>query len=141
MSLSVKSKTVSKKTQRRRMMKHRNSFRPNLVHSIDGSLMRNFIVEYYNRTRHHLVSLHDCVMVHPNYVDEMYEVISDVYCDPKMLTMARDLVFKRFILNSTGEYREKIKKLESRFLSNMEPLDYLNKQTFDPRKCYKFEGS
>ena len=123
------------------MRKHRNSFRPNLVHSIDGALMRYFIVEYYNRTGHHLVSLHDCVMVHPNLVDVMFDVISDAYCDSRMRTMASDLVFNRFIVNSTGEYREKIKQLEKKFLANMEPLDYLNTDTFDPRRCYKFEGS
>lgn len=137
----MKSKISSKKTELRRIRKHRNSFRPNLVHSIDGALMRFFIVEYYNRTKHHFSALHDCCIVHPNHVDAMFEVISDVYCHSRMLTLAKDLVFKRFILNSTGEYREKIEKLEKEFLGNMEPLDYLNKKSFDPRRCYKFEGS
>ena len=140
-SISVKSRINSKKTEFNRMRKHRNSFRPNLIHSLDSGLMRFFIVEYYNRTKHHLVSLHDCAIVHPNYVDELFDVILDAYCDPRMLTLAKDLVFKRFILNSTGEYRRKIQKLEKKFLDNMESLDYLNKDTFEPRRCYKFEGS
>jgi len=31
-------------------------------------------------------------MVHPNDVDSLYKVISDVYCAPEMKNLAKDLV-------------------------------------------------
>jgi DNA-directed RNA polymerase len=134
-------KTQTKETKRQRVGRHRRSFRPNLVHSIDGALMRLFILEHYKRTGHRINHLHDCVLVHPNDVDDIYDVIRDVYCSPAMKTLAKDLVFSRFKQNTTGKYFEKIEAIEKIYTSNMESLGYLNKETFDPRKCYKFEGA
>jgi hypothetical protein len=42
-------------------------------------------------------------MVHPNDVDSLYKVISDVYCAPEMKNLAKDLVFARFKQNTTGK--------------------------------------
>lgn len=111
------------------------------MHSIDGALMRLFISGHYNRTGRKINHLHDCVLVAPEDVDIIYDVIRDVYCDPKMKNLASSLVFSRFISETRGDSQKKIKAIHAKFLSNMESLDYLNRDDFDPRKCYRFEGS
>lgn len=126
-------------SRRRRLAKHKTSFRANVVHSIDGALMRAFILEFFKKTKQRINHLHDCLMVHPNDVDTVFDVIRDVYCCSKMKHLAKDLIFARFKHNSTGKAKAKILAIESDFLSNMGSLDYLSHSTFDSRKHYKFE--
>lgn len=120
--------------------KHRTSFRPNFIHSVDASLMRMFIYEFYKKTRRRLNHLHDCVMLHPNDVEIFYGIVTDIYCDPRMLSLAQDLVFSRFINNTTGKTRDNLLELQEEFVGNMEPLP-LNISEFDPKKCYRYEGA
>jgi hypothetical protein len=123
-----------------RRNKHKTSFRPNFIHSIDASLMRTFILEFFKKTGKRLDHLHDCVMLHPNDVHVFYDIVTDAYCDPRMLSLAQDLVFSRFIHNTTGKTKEKILEYQKEFVENMQPLP-LNKSAFDPRKCYRYEGT
>lgn len=96
--------TQSSKTKRTN--RHLRSFRPNLMHSIDGSIMRFFISEFFKKTKgRRLNHLHDCVMLHPNDVDIFYELAEELYCDPKMLSLANDLVFERFKKDTVGPPR------------------------------------
>ena len=127
-------------TDRTRLQRHRLSFRPNFIHSIDGSIMRIFLQKYYEITKRRLNHLHDCIMVHPNDVSIFYEIVREVYCDPKMNTLAKDLFFARMKIDLTGDPLEKVKKLEEKFYENMDEFD-LNLNVFDPKKCYRYEGT
>lgn len=102
--------------------------------------MRYFIAEYYDRTKQRINHLHDCVLVHPNDVGVIYKVIQKAYTRPIMKTLAKDLVFARFINNTRGDVREEISAYAAAFSKNMESLDYLSEKEFDPRQCYKYEG-
>ena len=138
-SMNRHSRDQTAVSRRRRLAKHKTSFRANIVHSIDGAIMRSFILEFFKKTKQRINHLHDCVMVHPNDVDTMFDVIRDVYCCSKMKHLAEDLIFARFKHNSTGKAKAKILAIESDFLSNMGSLGYLSHSTFDSRKHYKFE--
>ena len=63
----------NKGTIRQKIQKHRLSFRPNFIHSLDASIMRLFILRFYQETGKKLNHLHDCVLLHPNDVS--------VFCD------------------------------------------------------------
>jgi hypothetical protein len=129
-----------KKNDRTKIQKHKLSFRPNLIHSIDASIMRIFLQEFYNKTKKRLNHLHDCVMMHPNDVDVFYDIVTEVYCRPVMKRLAEELVFSRMKSDLTGEPLEKVIQLEKQFLKNMGVFD-LTPTTFDPRKCYRYEGA
>ena len=79
-------------------------------------------------------------MIHPNDVDIFYDIVSEVYCDPKMKTLAVDLFFSRLKQDVVGEPLEQIIKLEQKFCENMDSFN-LSFETFDPRKCYRYEGT
>ena len=120
---------------------HLQSFRPNLMHSIDGSIMRFFISEFFKKTKgQRLNHLHDCVMLHPNGVGIFYELVEELYCDPKMLSLANDLVFKRFKRDTVGPPRHKIEEIQQIFSEKMGSFE-LTKGTFNTRHCYRYEGA
>ena len=123
-----------------RINKHRSSFRPNFVHSIDSAIMRIFIQKFYKKTKKRLNHLHDCVMLHPNDVEHFYNIVSEVYCDEKMSTLAEDLFFNQIKKDLAGEPLVNFEKLEKKFLKNSDDFT-ITKEIFDPRKCYKYEGS
>ena len=123
-----------------RIQKHRRSFRPNFIHSIDAAIMRKMILQYYKATGLRLNHLHDCVMVHPNYVDVLYDIISNIYCDKNIKNMVSELMFKPFYSDTSGEVLDGLSVIEKNFVEDMDDL-ILTKESFDPRKCYRYEGS
>jgi len=123
-----------------RTKKHQTSFRPNFIHALDATIMRIFLQNFYKTTKKRLNHLHDCVMLHPNDVDIFYNIVSDVYCDPRMKTLAVDLFFFRIKKDVVGEPLSKIEKLKKKFCENMDLFE-LSVDTFDPKKCYRFEGA
>ena len=138
--LNIKVQDPTKSSIRTRNSKHRLSFRPNFIHSIDASIMRMFIHKFYKQTGKKINHLHDCVMIHPNDVDIFYNIVTEVYCNPFMNTLAQDLMFSRMKQDIVGKPLEKMLKLESEFVSNMDDFE-LKPDTFDPRKCYRYEGA
>ena len=138
--INVKVKSPTNKSTRSRNSRHRLSFRPNLIHSIDASMMRIFLCKFYEQTGRRLNHLHDCVMLHPNDVNIFYQIVSQVYCNPSMNTLADDLVFSRMELDLVGEPLENILKLKKEFTKNMDDFE-LTPPKFDPKKCYRYEGA
>ena len=134
----MKVKGPTKSSIRTRKLKHRLSFRPNFIHSIDASIMRMFIHRFYKQTVKKINHLHDCVMLHPNDVDIFYKIAAEVYCSPFMNTLAQDLMFSRMKQDIVGKPLEIMLELE--FVSNMDDFE-LKPDIFDPRKCYRYEGA
>ena len=131
---------ANKVSQRSRKSKHKQSFRPNFIHSLDATIMRMFLYRFYKQTGKKLNHLHDCVMVHPNDVDIFYKIVSEIYCSPFMKTLAKDLVFSCMKSDTRGLALSKLIEIEKEFLSNMDNIE-LTPSTFDPRKCYRYEGA
>ena len=96
--------------------------------------------KYYEYTKRRLNHLHDCVCIHPNHVDKFYDIVTEVYCKDEMRILARDLVFSDLIRNSVEPQISKLIDLLNEFESNMDDFE-LSEKTFNPRKCYKYEGS
>ena len=138
LNISVKSPT--KQTTRNRTRQHTTGFRPNLIHSIDGAIMRIFITKFYEQTGRRINHLHDCVMVHPNDVDTFFKIVSEVYTDRTMRTLASDLVFSVFKENTVSDAKQRLIEIENKFLTNMDDFT-LTSTTFDPKKCYRYEGT
>ena len=123
-----------------RLNKHRLSFRPNLIHSMDAAIMRLFLQKFYKKTKRRLNHLHDCVMLHPNDVDIFYSIVAEVYCSPAMKTLAEDLFFSRIKKDLVGEPLNVVCELEKQFKRNSDEFE-VTETVFNPRKCYRFEGT
>lgn len=132
--------SANKVSQRSRKSKHKQSFRPNFIHSLDATIMRMFLYRYHKQTGKKLNHLHDCVMLHPNDVDIFYKIVTEIYCSSFMKTLARDLVFSCMKSDTRGQVLGKIIEIEKEFISNMDNIE-LTPSTFDPRKCYRYEGA
>ena len=132
--------SANKVSQRSRKSKHKQSFRPNFIHSLDATIMRMFLYRYHKQTGKKLNHLHDCVMLHPNDVDIFYKIVTEIYCSSFKKTLARDLVFSCMKSDTRGQVLGKIIEIEKEFISNMDNIE-LTPSTFDPRKCYRYEGA
>ena len=127
-------------SKRSRKSKHKLSFRPNFIHSLDATIMRMFLYRFYKQTGKKLNHLHDCVMLHPNDVDMFYRIVTEIYCSSFMKTLAQDLVFSCMKSDTRGQTLNKLIRIEKEFISNMDTIE-LTPSTFDPRKCYRYEGA
>ena len=132
--------TGTSKPSHSRLTRHKRSFRPNFVHSIDAAIMRLFLQKFYKKTKRRLNHLHDCVMLHPNDVDVFYDIVTDIYCSPELGTMANDLFFSRIKKDLAGEPLKTVINLEEQFNNNMDDFQ-ITKGVFEPRHCYRFEGT
>ena len=106
--LRVPVEKPTKSTSVRKTSTHKLSFRPNFIHFLDASIMREFILRFHKKTSKRLNHLHDCVMVHPNDVGIFYDIVTEIYYEPRMKTLAQDLVFRRFKLSSVDSTAEKL---------------------------------
>ena len=131
---------ATKSSIRSRNSRHKRRFLPNLVHSLDASIMRMFIYRFHKQTGKKLNHLHDCVMLHPNDVNIFYDIVRDIYCSPFMETLVQDLVFSRMKSDTTGSVLEKIIEIEKEFVLNKGEIK-LTPEVFDPKKCYRYEGA
>ena len=136
--LRIKVNKTTKSSIKSRKLKHKRSFLPNLIHSIDASIMRMFIYRFYKQTGKKLNHLHDCIMLHPNDVDIFYNIVTEIYCSPFMETLIQDLVFSPMKSDTTGVVLEKILEIEKEFVSNKNKIK-LTSEIFDPKKCYRYE--
>lgn len=55
-------------------------------------------------------------------------------------TLAQDLLFHRFKMDTVDECKEKIEKIEKEFIQNMDEIN-LTYANFSPQKCYRYEGA
>jgi len=58
-------------------------FLPNLIHSIDGAVMRIIISEMLKR-KYIINHLHDSIQCNPNKLDEIYDIIKNIYSSDYM---------------------------------------------------------
>ena len=79
-------------------------------------------------------------MLHPNDVDIFYSIVAEVYCSPARKTLAEDLFFSRIKKDLVGEPLNVVCKLEKQFKRNSDEFE-VTETVFNPRKCYRFEGT
>jgi hypothetical protein len=131
--LDENNKTMSEKT------KHLKSFLPHLIHSIDAAIMRLIIMGIYKKNGYIINHLHDCVILHPNYIDSFQEVITEIYTSEQILHLAKNLLFDPIKSDLDASTLEKIEELEKEFFDNVDSFE-INKDIFKPFNMYSFEN-
>lgn len=111
-------------------------FRSYLIHSIDAGVMRLIIKDMYNNHGYRVDQLHDCILLHPNYVDSFYQVIENIYKSEPFINYMNSHVFAEFKSLISSDKFELFDELVDKFNSNLN-LDF--KVSGDFRKVYKAE--
>jgi len=117
---------------------HKHKLLSYLIHSIDAAVLRFFIRKMKDKYKARINHLHDCVIIHPNDVDNFYKVVEDLYKSRELFEMADNLFFDPIKGNASQDIQKKIEQLQKEFHKLgegfEEDLDY------DPRNLYKFES-
>lgn len=111
-----------------------------LIHSIDSCVLRKILREVHKRTKYTPNHLHDCVIIHPNYVDEFYSIVSDIFKDKVLHNFAENCVFTPCFDSVDGESKLVLKELFAEFKSLGEDYRERLDRELEPKKLYKFEG-
>lgn len=86
-----------------------------LIHSIDASILRrimNQLKSEHNVTINHL---HDCVILHPNDLDCLYQVIGDIYSKPEVYNLIETGVFTPIRSTLSPESQIKLDGLKNEY--------------------------
>lgn len=131
----------SDKKKRKRLISeyHRGLF-PNLIHSIEGSLMRLIIYRVWKKSGYVIAHLHDCILCHPNAVCIVYEVLSELYTDETLKNLADDVFFTPMQEGLSEDEKKVIKSLREEFYNNRDDFE-INLDNFVAENAYTFEGS
>jgi hypothetical protein len=120
------------------LQQHLTGFMPHLIHSIDAAVMRHIINRMYERCGYSINHLHDCVLMHPNYVDDFYEVVRELYCSNNWNHLAGTLFLEPFKGSLDEGTLADVLILEKNFYLLADNFS-VDKVTFDPRNMYGFE--
>lgn len=111
-------------------------FRSYLVHSVDAGVMRSIIRKMYEHHDYRVDQLHDCILLHPNYVDSFYKVVEDIYKGECFTDYMNTYVFQEFRGIISSDKLKEFDKLVDKFNKDQDP-DF--KISGDFRKIYKPE--
>ncbi len=118
---------------------HQRKFLSYFIHSIDAAVMHYFIVEMRKNENYTINHLHDCVLLHPNYVDPFYKIVGDLYKSPKLYNIVFYSLFdhiKHHVSDSSGE---EIQKIMNEFL--LQSDDFVKDLAHgDPKHIYQPES-
>jgi len=129
------------KAKKRRVSKLLSSAFPNIMHSIDAAVMRLIIIKVYEKTGYRVSHLHDCVLLNPNYVDQLYEVIEEIYTDESTFhRLAEKTFFQPMAEGLPDEAISEIKTIRDEFYASADSI-HVTKGFFNPRNMYSPEGS
>jgi hypothetical protein len=118
--------------------KMQTSFLPGLIHSIDASVMREIILRMIQKG-YYINHVHDSIMLHPNYVESLYEVIDNIYTDPEYF---KDLLKKTFVDIAASvvnhDAARSIKAMYNEFNQKCDKF-VITKGVFNSKNLYCFE--
>lgn len=139
-SFRVNKESESETAFKQRRNVHKRSFFPNLVHSIDSAIMRIIIREIHRKTGYAVGHVHDCVLIHPNYVDVFYEVVRDIYTGDCLDNLADKLFFEPMKEGLADDYRTLITSIQQQFHELADDV-HVSRDVFEPTFAYSMEGS
>ena len=124
--------------RQRSVKDHTRCFLSYFIHSLDASVIRIITTRLKEKTGYVANTLHDCVLVHPNYVEDLYEVIQEFYSDKELFNMVENLIFTPLRSQIAQEYHAEFDKMVKEFDQNS--VDYQSELgNFNPKYLYEFE--
>jgi len=117
---------------------HKHKFLSYLIHSIDAAVIRYFIRNFAEKYNYKINHLHDCILLHPNYVDNFYDLVTELYKSENLYYMSENLVFDPMKPFLSVDSRYKLDKIKKEFLSLCD--NFKDEMDFDPRNLYRYES-
>lgn len=108
---------------------HKIKFLSYLIHSIEAAVMHKFIV-YMKMPpiNYNIDHLHDCALIHPNYVNDFYDIVDQLYKSNELYDSVISCLFEHAKQELSFASGEKIDKLLAEFLAQSDDfLDELGK--------------
>lgn len=117
-----------------------SGFIPNLIHSVDGAIMRLIITHiYHNDSKQNYVinHLHDSIMYHPNYHETVMNSIKRVYTSNKLCGILKNTLFDQLRENLVDVDKIKFDLLIDDFFIDYEEL-IIDEKSFNTKKVFPF---
>jgi hypothetical protein len=119
-------------------MTHRRQILSYIIHSIDASVIQYLVLNMFKKHNVIINTLHDCILLHPNYVEKLYNIINDLYKSDKMYDLANICFFKAAKESVSANSKPKIEKMQKEFEQHMDNFEK-DLKNIDVRSCYKGE--
>jgi hypothetical protein len=119
--------------------KTKTTFLPGLIHAVDGSVMRKIILDTYRKHKYVVNHLHDSIQISPNYVEELFLTINEIYRNFELGGLTLDYTwFDHVSPRLSDQYKMEFLNYRDRLdcLSSLKKEDVL---TFNAKNCYTFE--
>jgi hypothetical protein len=97
------------------------SILPNVIHSIDGGILRIIVSQMFTVTGYRLVHLHDSFMCNPVLLDTLYTLLSNFYKSSSTHDWLNTLIFDPILFSIKDQDPQsilKIKRLINKFKRN-----------------------
>jgi hypothetical protein len=88
------------------------------IHCIDASLIHGFILTMREKHGYTINHLHDCILLHPNYVDKFYDVVQDIYRSDELYRVTDNLFFDHIANSVSKDTQKKINAIRKEFNEN-----------------------
>jgi hypothetical protein len=110
-----------------------------IIHSMDAAIVQRITLLMYEKHGYTVNTLHDCFLMHPNFVSRFYDLIYDVFSTDEIYNSANSCLFDVVKSDLSEASRGKLEKLKSKFFSYSDDFrEDLVK--INPRFIYKPES-
>jgi len=116
---------------------HKRRFLSYVIHSIDAAVMRYYIRKMHEKKNYIINHLHDCVILHPNFVDDFYEIVEELYKSDKLYNIIDNLIFEQMRTSLSITSRLKLDEIKAKYILLCD--DFKNEINFESKNIYKFE--
>jgi hypothetical protein len=134
----VENVTEDQSTPKRDKSKHVRCFLSYFIHSLDGAIIRIIAQELYKKTGYIANTLHDCILLHPNYVETLYEIIQELYSSKNIYNIAEDLIFSQLRSQISSEYYDAFDLMVLDYFEQCDDFE-ADIGNFEPRHLYEPE--
>jgi hypothetical protein len=116
---------------------HKTKFLSYLIHSIDAAVLRFYIRKFEEKYHYNINHLHDCIILHPNYVESFYDLVKELYSSDELYYMSETLVFDQIRSSLSSGSQSKLENIKAEYLLLCD--NFKDCMKFDPKNIYKFE--
>ena len=98
-----------------------------------------FLTEMWDNYTYIVNHLHDCILSHPNHVEDFYQVVAHLYQSKELYNICEESFFDHIANHVSGDTQPKILKLKKQFMALTDDFESELKYAI-PENIYMPEG-
>lgn len=119
--------------------KSHRAFLAGVIHAIDGSFMRLLVLRFNQKHKNIILNPnHDSIQVSPNYVEELYSTILDLYTDDTFINLAEQMLFEPMLTEIPSSSIDEFNTLVGKF-NDLKQEFKIEKNKINIKNLYRFE--